>query len=147
MLRPLAYMMRQNRHIGLLLLRLFIGLRLVSGALRTFIISERLDRFAELLAQQGVPNPVLIVSIIAALQLTIGILLILGYRTRWAAASSLLILAFLVIVFKFDNLFLSTMPPVLSLGLAVVLLFTSPGLFSIQHLDKLKSLARRQSDI
>lgn len=86
---------QDNRgHLGLLLLRLFVGLRLVYGVLDNVLSWEHMLRFRDFLELNDFPFPIYCAVISVYAQLLCGMLIIFGIFFRWA--SSIMVINFLV---------------------------------------------------
>jgi putative oxidoreductase len=82
----------KNRSIGILILRLFVGLRLIYGVIDNVLSWERMLEFESFLSKVGFPFPLLCAVVSVYAQLIAGILFIVGWKIRYAA---------LVMIFNF----------------------------------------------
>jgi putative oxidoreductase len=85
---------RQNEDIGNLLLRLFIGVRLIYGVQDNILHWDHMKEFEGFLGQFGFPFPLLCAVVSVYAQAVAGLMFILGWKVRWAAL--LMLVNFLV---------------------------------------------------
>ena len=132
--------MKYNKDIGILLLRIFIGVRLVYGVLDNVLHWERMIEFKDFLQQFHFPLPLVrsIVSVYA--QLIAGILILIGWKIRWAAA--VMIINFLVAIFMVhrNQSFEEMTTPLAMLFSSLLFFFTGSGKYSVDR----ESLAARR---
>lgn len=125
--------------IGLLLLRVFAGLRIIYGVIDNVISSEKMKEFEGFLTQFNFPFPNISAIVSVYVQLICGILI--GYQTKWA--SSLLVINFLVAIFMVhlpaNDTIEATTPAVALLVISLSLIFTGSGKFSIDNFKKTKA--------
>src|SRR3989337_2408247 len=84
----------RNRDWGIFLLRLFIGFRLVYGVQDNVLSWEHMTRFSDFLREFHFPFPMICAVVSVYLQLLAGIMIIFGFRIRYAAV--LMIINFIV---------------------------------------------------
>lgn len=122
--------------VGLLLIRVFLGLGLAAHGYTKFFGEPGVAGFAGFLKQLGVPNPEAAAYLSAGTELICGTLIALGLLTRLAAVP----LAFNMFVAAFTahkaSYFITNDPPgkeyALNLGIVfLALVFTGAGLFSL----------------
>ncbi len=127
--------------IGLLLLRVFAGLRIIYGVIDNVISSEKMKEFEGFLTQFNFPFPTISAIVSGYVQLICGILILIGYQTKWA--SSLLVINFLVAIFMVhlpaNDTIEATTPAVALLVISLSLIFTGSGKFSIDNFKKTKA--------
>lgn len=127
-----------NKSIGIFLLRLFIGLRLIYGVIDNIFSWEKMLEFSEFLKSSGLPFPIVAAISSVYLQFFCSIFLVLGIKIRLVAL--LLAINFLVaigvhIVLR-DSI--EGMTPALAIFFGcVTLVFTGSGktVISIRKLD------------
>ena len=118
--------------LGLLIIRLFIGLRIIYGVFDNIISWNKMMEFADFLKASGFPLPTLCAVVSVYAQFICGVLILIGYKTRFAA----FILAFnfivaIVIVHLNDSI--EVMSPALAmLFISLGLLFTGAGKWVIE---------------
>lgn len=119
--------------IGLLLLRLFIGLRLIYGVLDNVFSMQHMHEFEAFLQQFGFPFPLILAFISVYVQLLGGICLLIGFKTKWAGlliAFNFLVAILAVHLPSADSIEVMT-PAVAMFVVAVALFFTGAGKFAI----------------
>ena len=116
-----------------MLLRLFIGTRLLYGVVDNIASREKMQEFAVFLETFHFPNPLLSAVVSVYAQAIAGILFIIGYQTRWAALvmSINFLIAFLMVHWgqPYDQL-----TAVLSMFfISLLFLFAGPGKYSLDR--------------
>ncbi|SRR5690606_18866359 len=127
--------------IGLFILRLFAGVRILYGVLDNVVSAEDMEEFASFLNHFNFPYPHISASVSVYVQLICGILILIGYKIRWA--SVLLAINFLVAIFMVhipngDSIEVTT-PALALFTISLCLIFTGSGRYSVDELLKLKS--------
>jgi putative oxidoreductase len=121
-----------NSDIGLLALRLFIGLRLIYGVTDNVFNLEHMKEFAHFLEANGFPFPMLSAIVSVYVQLIGSICILVGYQIR--LASAFLIVNFLIalgMVHLKDSV--EGMTPALAMLFGcITLLFTGAGRYSFE---------------
>jgi len=124
-----------NKHVGIFLLRLFIGLRLCYGVIDNVLSWERMMEFARFLASNNFPFPVLSAALSVYIQLLGSLMILLGFKIRMA--SLLLVLNFVVAVFfvhvKGGDSVEGTTPALAMLFGCITFLFVGAEKLSIDH--------------
>lgn len=120
-------------YIGLFLLRLFIGLRLLYGVLDNLVSWDQMLEFSNFLEANQFPFPVICAVISVWIQAIGAVLLLIGFKTRIAAL--LLTVNFLVALVFFhlriqDSIEGMTPASAMLFG-CLTLLFTGAGKFSL----------------
>jgi len=125
--------LRHNKDIGLLLLRLFVGTRLLYGVVDNIASWEKMLEFEAFLKTYHFPFPIISAIVSVYAQAIAGVLFIIGYQTRWAA---------LAMVFNFFVAFVMVhwgqpydqLTAVLSmLFISILFLFTGAGKYSLDR--------------
>ncbi len=128
---------QDNRgHLGLLFLRLFVGLRLVYGVLDNVLSWEHMLRFRDFLELNHFPFPIYSAVISVYAQFLCGMLIIFGILFRWA--SSIMIINFLVamvMVHRGDSVEEMT-TPLLLLFIHFFFALNGPGKYTIGRKQK-----------
>jgi putative oxidoreductase len=81
----MLHWLRHNEDTGNLLLRLFIGVRLIYGVQDNILHWSHMKLFEGFLAQQGFPFPLACAVVSVYAQAVAGLMFILGWKVRWAA--------------------------------------------------------------
>ena len=84
----------RNKDVGIFLLRLFVGLRLIYGVTDNVFSWEHMKAFEAFLAANHFPFPLISAVVSVYAQLVCGILILIGYQIR--IASLIMIINFLV---------------------------------------------------
>ena len=120
-----------NKDIGILLLRLFIGIRLIYGVADNVFSWQHMTTFEEFLKTNGFPLPLFSAVLSVYAQFLSGLLIITGFKIR--VASGIMIINFIVaLVMVHRNDSFEGMTPALSMLFAnIVFLFYGAGKFSL----------------
>lgn len=73
------------RDLGVFLLRLFVGFRLVYGVADNIVSWGRMKEFASFLSKVGFPVPLLCAMLSVYAQFVAGAMIVIGWRIRYAA--------------------------------------------------------------
>ncbi|MGH7596825.1 MAG: DoxX family protein [bacterium] len=126
----------KNKDVGLFLLRLFVGVRLLYGVVDNIVDWERMIEFRNFLEQQGFPLPLASAIISVYAQFLSGLMFIIGFKIRLAAA--LMIVNFLValmMVHSRDS-FEGMTPALAMLFSSILFLFYGAGKFAPKRLNE-----------
>ena len=126
----------RNRDIGTLILRLFIGIRLVYGVLDNVLSWEHMLKFRDFLQLFHFPVPLVAAIISVYAQLLAGIMFILGWRTRLAAILMIINFIVAIIMVHRKDTFEAATPPLTMLFCSVFFLFNGAGKYSLDHCQK-----------
>lgn len=122
-----------NVAIGLLILRIFIGARILYGVIDNVINWDKMNEFAQFLSQYKFPYPIVSAITSVAIQLFCGFLILIGWQTKWS--SLLLFLNFLIAILMVhfpNNDSIEVMTPALAmLFISAALMFTGAGKYSV----------------
>lgn len=141
-----TWMYRDNTDIGIFILRLFIGLRLIYGVLDNIVSWDRMIDFSEFLSNHSFPFPLMSAVASVYIQFFCSIAILLGYKVRMA--SYLLIINFIVaIIFvhirSHDSI--EVMTPALAMLFGCITLFCTGG-YKIS-LDSFFELKKESKDV
>jgi putative oxidoreductase len=142
--KPFQTLWQQNRDIGILIIRLFVGLRLFAGGMRKFFEWERTAKFDEALHSLDIHLPPGVIALVFAMQTIAGLFFMLGYKIKIAAAAMACICMLMIIIIPGRSFFNEIMPPFAALMVSVIFFFIAPGKFSLDH--RLKSSHRHSPD-
>lgn len=123
--------MKQNVDIGILLLRLFIGLRLIYGVIDNVVSWEHMIKFAQFIEANNLPFPIVSAVVSVYAQFIGGLMILIGLKIRWA--SLLIIINFIVALYVHLNAndTVEGMTPALAMLFGgLVLFFTGSGRIS-----------------
>jgi putative oxidoreductase len=128
---PIVKWLDQNKDIGLLLLRLFIGIRLVYGVADNVWNWQHMVAFEDFLRTHRFPLPLLSAIVSVYAQLACGLMILFGFYIRLAALIMIInFMVALLMVHRQDSF--EAMTPALALLFANVLfLFYGAGKFSL----------------
>lgn len=124
-----------NWSIGILLLRFFIGARLIYGVIDNIMSWQQMEEFAAFLSANGFPFPLVSAISSVAVQFIGGVCVLLGFKIKWA--SVLLTFNFIVAI-VFFHLRVSDsvegMTPALAMLFgSLTLFFTGAGRYAVDN--------------
>jgi putative oxidoreductase len=126
-MKQMKWSTNDHSHIGLLILRIFIGLRLIHGVVDNIVSWTKMEEFAGFLSSFGFPFPILSAVVSVYAQFFAGLAILIGYQIRVAAA--LMIFNFvvaLIMVHRHDSV--EGMTPALAMLFgSACLFFTGAG--------------------
>jgi putative oxidoreductase len=120
----------QHQDTGLLIFRLFIGVRLIYGVVDNIFSQEHMKAFEAFLGANGFPFPLLSAFVSVYAQAIAGLLLITGWQMRWGAL--LIIVNFIValVMVHWGQSFEEMTVVLFLIFSGVLLLFTGPGRYA-----------------
>lgn len=127
--------------IGLLILRLFIGIRVIYGIIDNVFSMKHMKEFASFLSQFGFPIPIAAAFLSVYTQLIAATLILIGWKTKYAAG----ILAFhfliaLGMVHLQNNDSVEAMTPALAIFcISLALCFMGAGKYALDPLKNSKN--------
>ena len=128
----------RHRDWGLFLLRLFIGSRLIYGVIDNVVNWEDMLRFSIFLREYRFPLPLASAIVSVYAQLIAGILIILGWKIRYAAALMIInFLVALIVVHRNDSVEAMT-PAAAILCCNFLFLLQGPGRISLDKKIEMK---------
>lgn len=117
-----------NKSIGIFLLRLFIGFRLIYGVIDNIFSWEKMLEFSAFLENNSIPFPVVSAVLSVYIQFFGAILLLVGYKTRLAAfVLAINFVVALAVHIGFKDSIEGMTPALAMLFICLTLLFTGPG--------------------
>jgi putative oxidoreductase len=127
----IAQWLDRHKEIGILLLRVFVGVRLIYGVADNVLSWEHMLLFENFLRQQGFPFPLLSAILSVYAQLIGGLLLITGFYIRLASVVlSINFMVALLMVHRHDT-FEAMTPALAMLVGCLVCLFYGSGKYSL----------------
>jgi putative oxidoreductase len=126
--------LNHNQSIGIFILRLFVGLRLIYGVIDNILSWDRMLEFEGFLTKVGFPFPLVCAVVSVYAQFVAGVLYIIGWKIRYAAL--LMIFNFSVAWIMVDRFgSIEQMTPALSmLFCSVLFLFIGAGKIAAEKL-------------
>lgn len=119
---------------GLLIPRALTGAFLVYGVLDNVTSAERMNEFAEFLAQSGFANPGFLAPLSVYAQLVCGVLLILGFLTRWAGIVTAVQFVVALVMVHWSQDFRGWWPAAILVAIGLQYALTGAGSLSIDAL-------------
>ncbi|ANE49506.1 DoxX family protein [Flavisolibacter tropicus] len=123
---------KMNKDVGIFLFRLFIGFRLLYGVLDNILVAERMLEFESFLHAHHFPSPYLSAWVSIYVQAISGVLIIIGYKIRWAAVLMIIHFTVAIVVVHWGQSVDEMTPALAMLSAAVLFLFLGAGKYSIQ---------------
>jgi putative oxidoreductase len=122
-----------RKDIGVLLLRLFVGVRLIYGVIDNVTSWEHTIKFRDFLQQFNFPLPLVAAIVSVYAQLLAGVMFILGWKIRFAAI--LMIINFLIAILMVHwGEKLEPMTPALAiLFISILFFFQGAGKYSLEN--------------
>ena len=120
--------------IGILALRIFIGIRVAIGTFDNIISWERMIEFSKFLEATKFPAPIFCAVTSVYAQFICALLILIGYKTRFAAF--ILVLNFvvaIVMVHRKDSIEMMT-PALAILFICIALLLIGSGKYAIEKM-------------
>lgn len=138
-IQKLEHFFESHKHVGILLLRIFIGFRLLYGVIDNMLSWVRMIEFADFLEVNNFPFPIISAITSVYIQFICALLILVGFKVR--LASLLLVINFLIALFFIHILSKDTiegMTPALAMLFGnLTLLFTGADKISIEGYLKL----------
>jgi putative oxidoreductase len=114
----------KNQNLGLVLIRLFAGIRLVYGVADNIMSWERMLEFSTFLQSFHFPFPLAAAIVSVYAQALAGILFITGWKVRYAAILMVLNFTTALITVHRNDTFEQMTPALALLFISILLLFT-----------------------
>lgn len=132
-----SVMRKENRFLGdmgVLLLRLFVGIRLIYGVIDNVTSWEDMLRFRDFLQASQFPFPLVCAMVSVYAQLICGILVITGVLFRWASA--IMVFNFMVALFMvhWGQSFEEKTTPLLLVFIFLFFTLHGPGSLTVQKI-------------
>lgn len=122
-----------HQSLGIFLLRVFIGFRLIYGVIDNIVSWEKMLEFSAFLENNGIPFPTFSAILSVCTQFLGALLLIIGYKTRLAAFT--LVINFIVAIgvhIGFNDSIEGMTPALAIFFSCITLLFTGAGKIAIR---------------
>jgi len=125
--------LNNNRDIGILLLRMFVGIRLIYGVADNILHWKHMVAFEQFLAANNFPIPIASAIVSVYAQFISGLMIVTGFQIRIAAFVMILnFLVALVMVHLHDS-FEGMTPALAMLFCNVLLLFVGGGRYALKR--------------
>ena len=122
-----------DKGTGIFILRLFIGIRLIYGVWDNIISWHKMQEFGSFLSSQRFPLPLISAVVSVWAQFICGLMIIVGFKIRWAAA--IMVINFLVATWVHRNDKFEAMTPALAILFCCLLFFLEgAGKFAIDKI-------------
>lgn len=128
--------MNDKTAVGLLLLRLFLGIRIIYGVMDNLFSWEHMQEFAGFLASFHFPVPIVSAVTSVLIQSICGLLILIGWQTRWAAGLLAVnfIVALTMVHFRNGDTIEAMTPALAILFISAALAFTGPGRYAVDKM-------------
>lgn len=123
--------------LGLLLMRLFVGVRLIYGVQDNVLHWERMREFEAFLRQFHFPFPLLCAAVSVYAQLIAGLMILLGWKIRWAAAAMVFNFVIAIVMVHRGDSFEQMTAPLAMLAGSLLFLFEGSGPISVGGRNKI----------
>jgi putative oxidoreductase len=124
---------KRNKDVGLLLLRLFIGSRLLYGVLDNILHWENMLEFEAFLKSFQFPFPFISAVVSVYAQAIAGIMILIGFKIRWAALLMIVNFSIAYIMVHWGEPYDASTAPLAMLFSNGLFLFTGAGKYSIDR--------------
>lgn len=121
---------KNHKDIGILLLRIFIGGRLLYGVVDNIFNWSRMLEFKEFLQLFHFPMPLLSAIVSVYAQAIAGILILIGWKIRWAALVMIVNFIVALVMVHRDQTIEQSTPALAMLFSNLLFLFTGAGKYS-----------------
>lgn len=125
--------LNQHKDLGVLLLRIFIGTRLVYGVMDNIFSHRHLVLFRDFLAQFHFPFPMFSAVVSVYLQFLAGLMILVGWKIRIAAMLMILNFIIAIIMVHIHDSFEAMTPALAILFCNILFLFQGAGQYSLDH--------------
>ena len=128
----------KNKDIGILLLRVFIGVRLIYGVADNVLHWDRMIEFKDFLQQNKFPIPLICAIVSVYAQLIAGMLIFVGLKIRWAAGVMVINFLIAIVMVHLGQTFEQMTAVLAILFPSLMFLFTGAGKYSLdrEQLDR-----------
>ena len=120
-----------RKDVGTLLLRMFIGVRLMYGVMDNVLSWEHMVRFKDFLHQFSFPFPLASAIVSVYMQLIAGIMIIAGWKIRYAAILMIIHFCIAVAVVHRSDSFEVMTPALAIIFCCILFLFQGAGYISL----------------
>jgi putative oxidoreductase len=122
---------RGKEDVGILLLRLFVGIRLLYGVVDNIVDWGRMKEFETFLSQNQFPFPFFSAIVSVYAQAIAGLLFLAGWQVRWAAILMSINFTVAIVMVHWGQSFDQMTTVLFMFFSSVVLLFTGAGAYRL----------------
>jgi putative oxidoreductase len=130
-MRSFMQQLQSPGSIGLLILRLFIGIRLFWGVIDNVVSWEHMLEFRDFLEQFNFPFPMLSAHVSVYAQLIASLAYMIGWKVRYAAGVMVVNFLVALLMVHWGQSFEQMTPPLAMLFISLSLLFTGGGRYAL----------------
>lgn len=123
--------LEKYKEYGVIFLRLIVGFHLIYGTQDNVFDYARMEEFASFLAARGVPFPLFSAFLSAYAQFICGILIVVGFATRYAALVMLINFIAALIIAHIGDSYPNMFPALMMLAAACFFLLHGAGELSV----------------
>jgi putative oxidoreductase len=124
---------KTNKDIGVLLLRLFIGVWLIYGVQDNILHWDRMEEFEKFLAGFKFPFPLISAVVSVYAQAIAAVMIILGWKIRIAAIVMIINFIVALLMVHLSHPFNSMIPALSLIFICLLFLFQGAGRFSVDR--------------
>lgn len=132
--KTLDHFFDTKKDIGVILLRLIIGWRLIDGTQDNIFSWERMLEFRDFLHQFNVPFPLFSAQLSVYAQFICGIFFIIGFLTRWSAIVMIINFLAAIYIVHLGDTFQQSFDAWMMLFASLFFLFYGSGKYSVDYL-------------
>lgn len=134
-IQKIEHFFDNNQQVGIFLLRIFIGCRLLYGVIDNIISWEQMVEFANFLELNHFPFPIISAVTSVYVQFFGAIFILIGFKCRWAAfiLSLNFIIALIFVHLRANDTIEGMMPALAMLFGCLTLLFTGADKISVKN--------------
>jgi uncharacterized membrane protein YphA (DoxX/SURF4 family) len=129
--------------IALLVLRIFLGLRLIASGLWRLIQWERIENLSALLVRYNVPSPFTVSVLVMIILITSGVALVLGWKTKPFMWLVLAVVTGILVIIPSNQYFRAELPGLAIMIVSCLFILLPVGKFTIAYMSRLKVVNKR----
>jgi len=122
-----------RKDIGVLLLRLFVGVRLIYGVIDNVTSWEHMIKFRDFLQQFNFPIPLVAAIVSVYAQLLAGVMFILGWKIRFAAIVMIINFLIAILMVHWGEKLEPMTPALAILFISILFFFQGAGKYSLDN--------------
>jgi uncharacterized membrane protein YphA (DoxX/SURF4 family) len=129
--------------IALLVLRIFLGLRLIASGLWRLIQWERIEKLSALLLRYHVPSPITVSVVVMIILITSGVALVLGWKTKPFMCLVLAVVTAVLFIIPSSQYFRPELPGLAIMIVSCFFILLPVGKFTLAYMSRLKAVNKR----